>query len=129
MSDKISGTEINLRHITHWVFDLDNTLYPHYVNLFSQVDHKMGLYIQEMFNIPYEEAKKQQKHYFMTHGTTLRGLMSEHNIDPLAYLDFVHDIDFSVLNADLAMRKSIDKLPGEVYLYKCVNTLCQKCPW
>ncbi|TJV58061.1 MAG: pyrimidine 5'-nucleotidase, partial [Mesorhizobium sp.] len=28
-------------HVTDWVFDLDNTLYPHHSNLFSQIDVKM----------------------------------------------------------------------------------------
>ena len=28
-------------HVTDWVFDLDNTLYPHQSNLFSQIDVKM----------------------------------------------------------------------------------------
>ena len=27
-------------HIQDWVFDLDNTLYPHHSNLFSQIDVK-----------------------------------------------------------------------------------------
>lgn len=122
MFNKNTDSEINIKHVDYWIFDLDNTLYPHDVNLFSQVDHKMGLYIQEKFNVSYEEAKKQQKHYFINHGTTLRGLMSEHSIDPMGYLDFVHDIDFSVLNADLDMKKSIEKLPGEKFIYTNAST-------
>lgn len=122
MHDINSDTMIDLDRIEYWVFDLDNTLYPHDVNLFSQVDHKMGLYIQEKFNISYEDAKIQQKHFFKNHGTTLRGLMSEHGIDPLAYLDYVHDIDFSVLNADIRMKQAIDKLPGEKFIYTNAST-------
>ncbi|MCB2092637.1 MAG: pyrimidine 5'-nucleotidase, partial [Alphaproteobacteria bacterium] len=58
----------DLEYIKFWVFDLDNTLYPHGADLFTQVDYKMGLFIQDMFNISYEEAKIRQKHFFMTHG-------------------------------------------------------------
>ncbi len=122
MLDKTSEIEINPTHFKYWVFDLDNTLYPHEVNLFRQVDHNMGLYIQEKFDVSYEEAKKQQKQYFMNHGTTLRGLMSEHNIDPYGYLDFVHNVDFSELNEDLELRKSINKLPGEKFIYTNAST-------
>ena len=32
-------------HVTDWVFDLDNTLYPHHSNLFSQIDVKMTAYV------------------------------------------------------------------------------------
>ena len=102
-----------LKEIDFWVFDLDNTLYSHEVNLFSQVDHKMGLFIQDMFDIPYDEAKKKQKSFFMDHGTTLRGLMTEHGIEPYDYLKFVHDIDFSVLSNDGQLVEAIEKLPGE----------------
>ena len=29
-------------HVDTWVFDLDNTLYPHHVNLWQQVDARIG---------------------------------------------------------------------------------------
>jgi FMN phosphatase YigB (HAD superfamily) len=32
-------------HIDTWVFDLDNTLYPHHVNLWQQVDRRIGEFI------------------------------------------------------------------------------------
>lgn len=107
----------DLGKIKYWVFDLDNTLYPHHADLFSQVDHKMGLFIQEMFDISYAEAKKRQKHFFMKHGTTLRGLMSEHGIEPFDYLEFVHNIDFSVLAVDQTLNEAIDNLPGKKFIY------------
>jgi len=108
--------------IKYWVFDLDNTLYPHQANLFSQVDHKMGLFIQEMFDVSYAEAKKRQKRFFRAHGTTLRGLMSEHGIEPYAYLEFVHDIDFSVLKVDKMLNEAISRLPGNKYIYTNAST-------
>lgn len=106
-----------MKNIKNWIFDLDNTLYPYQVNLFSQVDHKMGLFIQDMFDIPYADAKVKQKTFFKEHGTTLRGLMSEHGIEPYDYLKFVHDIDFSVLEVDEKLNNAIEKLSGEKYIY------------
>jgi putative hydrolase of the HAD superfamily len=35
----------SFRHIDTWVFDLDNTLYPHHVNLWQQVDQRIGEFI------------------------------------------------------------------------------------
>ncbi len=114
--------ELNLEDIDYWIFDLDNTLYPCEANLFTQVDHKMGLFIQDMFDVSYDDAKKRQKNFFLKHGTTLRGLMTEHGIEPYDYLKFVHDIDFSVLNVDEILNDAIGKLPGEKYIYTNAST-------
>ncbi|MDA7569356.1 hypothetical protein N8742_06580, partial [Emcibacteraceae bacterium] len=111
-----------LNQINHWVFDLDNTLYPHGANLFSQIDRKMGEFIQSVFDVSYADAKVMQKKYFMEHGTTLRGLMSEQGIEPYDYLKFVHDIDFSVLKVDTALNEALHKLPGEKYIYTNAST-------
>lgn len=122
MLEKVDANLLDGDAIKYWVFDLDNTLYPEHANLFSQVDHKMGLFIQNMFDVSYEEAKTRQKRFFKEHGTTLRGLMTEHDIEPYDYLRFVHDIDFSVLNANETLNKAIDALPGEKFIYTNAST-------
>jgi len=45
-----------------WIFDLDNTLYPAECNLFEQVDRRMGEFIADFLDVPYEEARYLQKH-------------------------------------------------------------------
>ena len=65
-------------HVTDWVFDLDNTLYPHHSNLFSQIDVKMTAYVGELLSLPREEARKLQKELYREYGTTLNGLMTRH---------------------------------------------------
>ena len=77
----------------HWVFDLDNTLYPPGCNLFHQVDMRMRAFIADYFDIDEDEAYKLQKRYFRDYGTTLNGLMRNHDMQPDAFLDYVHDID------------------------------------
>jgi len=34
-----------------WVFDLDNTLYPHHANLWEQVDNRITTWIADYFGI------------------------------------------------------------------------------
>ena len=82
-------------HIETWVFDLDNTLYPPSCRLFDQVDVRMGEFISRLLKVDRVEAKRVQKKFFHEYGTTLRGLMTEHDVNPDVFLDFVHDIDHS----------------------------------
>ncbi len=104
-------------HVDTWVFDLDNTLYPAHCDLFAQVDQLMGSYISELLQVEFTEARKLQKKYFYEYGTTLRGLMSRHDIDPQHFLDYVHNIDVSVLDANAALSQALDKLPGRKLVF------------
>ena len=99
-------------HIDTWVFDLDNTLYPHHVNLWQQVDARIGEYIGNFLNIPPEEARRLQKDYYLRYGTSMRGMMTEHGISADEYLAYVHKIDHSPLEPNPAMGAAIAKLPG-----------------
>lgn len=104
-------------HIETWVFDLDNTLYPASCRLFDQIDVKMGEFVSKLMNVPYAEAKTLQKQLFYKHGTTLRGLMEEHGIHPDGFLDYVHDIDYSPIAADVALAEEIKKLSGRKLVF------------
>ena len=103
--------------IDAWVFDLDNTLYPAQHNLFAQVDKRMTAFIQDALSVSHEKAYRLQKDYLRDYGTTLAGLMNRHNMAPDAFLDFVHDIDVSVLAPDTALRNMIDALPGRKFIF------------
>lgn len=95
-----------------WVFDLDNTLYPAACNLFHQVDLRMSGFISERLGISHEDARALQKRYFREHGTTLRGLMAHHDVDPRAFLGFIHDIDYSLVPANADLGAALAALPG-----------------
>lgn len=100
-----------------WIFDLDNTLYPAECNLFAQVDHRMGEFIARYLGVPYPQARHLQKSYYRQFGTTLSGLMKVHNLDPHTFLDYVHDIDLSVLPELPALRTEIERLPGRRLIF------------
>jgi putative hydrolase of the HAD superfamily len=98
--------------IDAWVFDLDNTLYPHELGLWRQVDERIRRYIMDMLKVDADEAHHIQKDYYKRYGTTLRGLMTEHGMAPEAYLEFLHDIDHSVLQPNPALGRALTRLPG-----------------
>jgi|TARA_R110000751_G_scaffold4389_7_gene21622 putative hydrolase of the HAD superfamily len=93
------------------IFDLDNTLYPSSCDLFSQVSTLIGQYVSDSLGLPPEEAFRIQKSYFHRYGTTLRGLMLEHKIDPADYLHKVHDIDLSVVAPAPVLSNALMALP------------------
>jgi putative hydrolase of the HAD superfamily len=95
-----------------WVFDLDNTLYPPSCNLFEQIDVKMRAFITDLLQVDGDEAYRLQKHYYREHGTTLAGLMKLHDVKPQKFLNFVHDIDVSVIPPNEALAAALQRLPG-----------------
>jgi len=107
----------DLAHVESWIFDLDNSLYPHGSNLFELIDLKMGDYIQRLLGLDAVEARRVQKGFFHAHGTTLAGLMAEHGVDPHDFLDFVHDIDLARIAADPALVAAMDRLPGRKFVF------------
>jgi putative hydrolase of the HAD superfamily len=104
-------------HVRDWVFDLDNTLYPHHVNLFAQIDRNMTAFVAELLQMEPEEARRLQKQYYHEHGTTLKGLMTHHGIDPNAFLERAHAIDYSALLPHPELGDAIKALPGRKFIF------------
>jgi putative hydrolase of the HAD superfamily len=100
-----------------WIFDLDNTLYPADCNLFAQVDQRMGEYIARYLGVPYAYARHLQKSYYRQFGTTLSGLMQVHRMDPKSFLDYVHDLDLSVVSEHPELARAIGALPGRKFIF------------
>jgi putative hydrolase of the HAD superfamily len=107
-----SRAKPNFGHVETWVFDLDNTLYPHHLNLWQQVDDRIRAFIADFLKVPHEQAFRIQKDYYKRYGTTMRGLMTEHGLKPDDYLEFVHKIDHSPLTPNPALGAAIETLPG-----------------
>ena len=102
--------------IEHWVFDLDNTLYPRSCGLFVQVDQRISGFVARLLELGQSEAEQIQRAYYKKYGTTLRGLMEEHGIEPGTYLDDVHDIDYSSVAPNAALKDAVERLPGKKYV-------------
>lgn len=108
---------VALPDVEVWIFDLDNTLYPASCNLFAQVDRRIGAFIADHFGIPFEEARAMQKRFFREHGTTLRGLMVEHDVDPVPFLDYVHAIDVTPVAPSPRLDRALGRLEGRKIVY------------
>src|ERR1700742_797848 len=90
----------DFRHVTDWIFDLDNTLYRADNGIFAQIETRMTDYVERHTGLPRDQARVLQKALYREHGTTLNGLMREHGVDAEDYLHYVHDIDLGDLGPD-----------------------------
>ena len=105
-----------------WLFDLDNTLYSAECRLFDQIHLRMRDYLMDFFQVDGEEATRIRRKFFLEHGTTLSGLIANHGIDPAGFLDYVHDIDLSPVQANPALDAALSRLPGRKLIFTNADT-------
>jgi putative hydrolase of the HAD superfamily len=107
----------HFRHVTHWVFDLDNTLYRADNGIFARIDARMTEFVSAHLKLERDAARALQKSLYRDHGTTLNGLIKLYGVEPESYLDYVHRIDLSDLHPDPALGFAIERLPGRRYIF------------
>ena len=103
--------------IDNWIFDLDNTLYRADAGFFGQIDLKMTEYVSRYLQLNPIKARALQKEYLVDYGTTLSGLMAVHGMDPSEFLDFVHDVDLSMLAPNPDLYAAIKALAGKKFIF------------
>jgi putative hydrolase of the HAD superfamily len=112
IEDRVRDQVRGFGAVETWVFDLDNTLYPHHLNLWQQVDERIRDYIANFLRVTPDEAFRVQKDYYRRYGTSMRGLMEEHGLNPDEFLEVVHQIDHSPLTPNPALGAAIAQLSG-----------------
>ncbi len=105
-----------------WLFDLDNTLYSAECRLFDQIHIRMRKFLMDYFKVGEEEATRIRRKYFLEHGTTLSGLIANHDMDPAGFLDYVHDIDLSPVKPNPALDAALGRLPGRKLIFTNADT-------
>jgi len=107
--------------ISTWIFDLDNTLYSADSGIFQQVHTLMSKFVSEHLNIDIKKAKELQRKYYRQHGTTLRGMMDNHNVDPDYFLSKVHQLDYSIVGPNFKLNRELKKLTGRKIIFTNAN--------
>jgi len=100
-------------------FDLDETLYPSRSGLMAGMGKLMSRYMEERLGMPPTEVLTLRKDYYLTYGTTMRGLQLHHGIDPEDYLAYVHDIP---LENYIGPNDKLDKVLAEIETEKAIFT-------
>jgi len=110
-------SQAHFPHVTDWVFDLDNTIYPAASSLFPRVAERMTLFISEELGLNTEDAAALKTRLFRTYGTTMHGLMKEYKMTPDAFLAYVHEIDLSDVTPDAELDRLLAQLDGRKHIY------------
>ena len=107
--------------IDTWIFDLDNTLYSADSGIFQQVHDLMGKFVSKHLNVERKKAQEIQRKYYKQHGTTLRGMMDNHGVDPEYFLKEVHKLDYSIVDSNKKLNEELKKLKGRKIVYTNAN--------
>jgi putative hydrolase of the HAD superfamily len=100
-----------------WLFDLDNTLYPPEAGLLDLVEQRILEYFVDLTALPPQEAWALQKRYLKDHGSAVPGLIKHHQVDPHAFMRFVHDVPLDCLRPEPALREALARLPGRKLVF------------
>lgn len=94
------------------LLDLDETLYPRGAGVLERTDARIVAWIRERLGLPLAEADRLRHELFRAHGTTLRGLVLRHGLEPGDYLETVYGCDHSdLLRPDPELRALLARLP------------------
>ena len=105
------------KNFSSWIFDLDDTLYPHEENIFVQVKQKITEFISKDLNLNLRDADIERKRLYSSYGTSLRGLMTERNVNPKHFLEFVHDIDLTVVKENPELNQALKNIRGHKIIF------------
>ena len=99
-------------------FDLDDTLYPSSTGLWNAIRDRMGQYMHERLDIPWEDIPRIRIQFLETYGTTLRGLQNFYTVDTEEYLAYVHDLPLDqYLYPEPAVRSLLLSLPQPKWIF------------
>jgi len=100
------------------VIDLDNTLYAAESGVFARMDKRMTAFVANTLGVDEDEADRLRVKYWKEYGTTLRGMMLHHGMEPEPFLHDVHDVDaHEILEPDPALDAALARLPGRKVIH------------
>jgi putative hydrolase of the HAD superfamily len=103
---------------TNIFFDLDDTIYSSDNGLWNVIRTRMSQYMVEKLGLPEEEVSVLRRKYYITYGTTLRGLQTHYDVDADDYLDYVHDINLQEYLRPLpGLREMVISLPQTRWIF------------
>lgn len=106
----------DLAHVTAWIFDMDDTLYPREQGVMRLVQERINAFMMAAVGLPADEARALQLQFLDEHGTTLAGLMANYAVDADAFLREVHDVPLDSLEPNPELNEALRRLPGRKFI-------------
>lgn len=114
---ELASARYSFAHVDTWVFDLDDTLYPRSVDLHGQMRDRVVTFIANHMKLDRTAAEAVHHNYYERFGSTLQAMVQLHGVSPNAFLDFVHQIDLSVLVHNEDLIGALRALPGRRIIF------------
>lgn len=100
------------------VIDLDNTLYSADSGVFARMDRRMTAFVAKELGVDKKTADELRVKYWKEYGTTLRGMMLHHGMEPETFLHDVHNINADeILSEDRELNRALARLPGRKVIH------------
>jgi putative hydrolase of the HAD superfamily len=100
------------------IFDLDNTLYSRDSGVMGEMGRRIQAWLCDRLGLTWQQASDLRREYLHQYGTTMGGLMAEHDIEVDEYLEFVHDIRVeNYLQPSPALGEMLQAIPLRKALY------------
>ncbi|MCX6054898.1 MAG: pyrimidine 5'-nucleotidase [Chloroflexi bacterium] len=104
-------------------FDLDDTVYPPNSGIWQAIGARMDRFLIDRLSIPMDSVAGLREKLFKEHGTTLRGLVTEYQINDQEFLDFVHDIPIhKFLSTNLLLKRTLELYPQRKIIFTNADT-------
>ncbi len=99
-------------------FDLDDTLYSNTNGLWEAIRRRMSDYLFDPLGFAPDEIQTIRHEYYVTYGTTLRGLQLNHEVDADDYLAYVHDLPLEeYISPDPLLYGLLESLPQKKWIF------------
>jgi putative hydrolase of the HAD superfamily len=109
--------------LTTIIFDLDDTLYPRGTGPLREVGRRIQQWLSERLDLNPAEAAAMRQRYAEHYGTTLGGLVAEHEVDVGEYLSFVHDLPVDqYVQSSPALAAMLRRIPLRKVIYTNATT-------
>ncbi len=104
-------------------FDLDDTLYPNTNGLWEAIGERINAFMIQRLNIPEQHVSEIRDGYLHSYGTTLNGLIANHQINPQDYLEYVHEVPLEdFLHPDPDLQKMLAQIQQRKIVFTNSNT-------
>jgi putative hydrolase of the HAD superfamily len=106
-----------MKNIKHYIFDLDNTLYPSSGSFFPIQMDLISKFIVMKLDISYESACILRDRYYIEYGTTMNGLVENHNLSAKEFHHYVDNVPLASLVPDKQLNNILINLPAKKYIF------------